>query len=148
MSGIAASNLLARNPLMLDATFCGDPGAVAAKLCNRGPGNFPNNDPPSADDDVSVLPGGTAVPSLESAVVPKFSSTSLLRGPYQNKLGYSSLESEIAHAIFPCVCVSYITSSEGGLGGRMQLTLIFHSPFVFFQIYSPQLFLCCSVIVH
>jgi hypothetical protein len=71
---------------MLDATFCGDAGAVEAKPCSKGPGNFPNNDPPSADDDVSVLPGGTAVPSLESAVVPKFFSTSLLRGPYQ-KIG-------------------------------------------------------------
>lgn len=68
---------------MLDATFCGDAGAVAAKPCSRGPGNLPNNDPPVAADDVSVLPGGTAVPSLESAVVPKFSSTSLLRGCYK-----------------------------------------------------------------
>jgi hypothetical protein len=64
---------------MLDATLWGEDGAVAANPSNRGPGNFPNNDPPRADDDVSVLPVGTAVLSLESAVVPKFSSTFLNR---------------------------------------------------------------------
>lgn len=76
MSTIAASNLLAKYPLMLDATLWGEAGAVAARPSSRGPGNFPNNDPPRADDEVSVLPVGTAVLSLESAVVPKFSSTS------------------------------------------------------------------------
>jgi hypothetical protein len=55
---------------MLDATLWGDAGAVAAKPSSRGPGNLPNNDPPIAD--VSVLPVGTAVSSLESAVVLTF----------------------------------------------------------------------------
>lgn len=57
---------------MLEATLCGDAGAVAAKPSSRGPGNLPSNDPPTADD-VSVLPAGTAVSPLLSAVVPKFS---------------------------------------------------------------------------
>lgn len=78
MSTIAASNLLAKYPRMLDATLWGEAGAVAARPSNRGPGNFPNNDPPRADDELSVLPVGTVVLSLESAVVPKFSSTSLI----------------------------------------------------------------------
>ena len=76
MSTIAASNLLAKYPRMLDATLWGEAGAVAARPSSRGPGNFPNNDPPRADDEDSVLPVGTVVLSLESAVVPKFSSTS------------------------------------------------------------------------
>ena len=79
MSTIAASNLFAKKPRMLDATFCGEAGDVAARPSNRGPGNLPNSDPPSAADDVSVLPVGTAVLSLESAVIPKFSSTFLSR---------------------------------------------------------------------
>jgi hypothetical protein len=70
---------------MLDATLWGDAGAVAAKPPSRGPGNRPNKDPPIVDDDddVSVLPGGTEMPSLESAVVPKLSSTSFRRGSYK-----------------------------------------------------------------
>lgn len=64
---------------MLDATLCGEAGVVAASPSSRGPGNLPNNDPPSAADDVSVLPVGKTVLSLESAVVLKFPSTFLSR---------------------------------------------------------------------
>jgi hypothetical protein len=86
---------------MLDATLWGEAGAVAARPSSRGPGNLPNKDAPVAVDDVSVLPVGTAVLSLESAVVPKFSSTFLSRLSYKKNKeseGSSSLRSEPAHA--------------------------------------------------
>ena len=60
---------------MLDATLCGEAGAVAANPSRRGPGSLPNSDPPIVEDDPSSLPGGTLDPSLESAVVPRLSST-------------------------------------------------------------------------